>query len=355
MAEASLHDIQRDRDARFAEDQTGSSGPADFGDPQAEYKAAQSSAAFFDFSQRTQIEITGADRAKFLHNFCTNDINRLTPVQGCEAFVTNVKGRILAHIFVFATNNSLWLETVPDAEAALLAHLDRYVITEDVTLEGRTADCGELFITGPLAASRLGALGIDISSLQPFEHCPSGAFDFPLFVRRADMIGESGYLLSVPRVWVVELWNTLTNAGIPAAGFDAFHALRIEAGFPLYGLDLSEENLAQEAGRTEQAISFTKGCYLGQEPIARIDALGHVNRQMCGLQLASGSIPAPGNPVLTLEGDKEIGHVTSSALSFADDLPVALALLRSQFAADGTAVSMRDGEELLRATVYRPD
>jgi folate-binding protein YgfZ len=139
------------------------------------------------------------------------------------------------------------------------------------------------------------------------------------------------------------------------AGSLAFHALRIEAGMPLYGIDISEDNLAQEVGRTKQAISFTKGCYLGQEPIARIDALGHVNRELCGLKLSTGSAPPPGRAVNSEDGSKEIGSITSSVLSPLDNTPFALAYLKSQYLTPGTRVSIPIDDASIPATVFQPE
>lgn len=140
----------------------------------------------------------------------------------------------------------------------------------------------------------------------------------------------------------------LVQAGVQHAGEDEFHSRRIAAGFPLFGIDISDDNLAQEVGRTALAISFTKGCYLGQEPIARIDAMGHVNRQLCRIELPSGPPPAPGTPVLdkpTSDG-KVVGAITSSTsrgLGEADK-PLALAYLRSVFAKTGTQVFVEGRE-----------
>lgn len=353
--------------AAFPHDSTTES-PEHFGDPRAEYHAARTTAAVFDFSRRTQIELTGNDRAKFLHNFCTNDIKKLSPGQGCEAFLTNVKGRVLGHVFVFVGADSIWLETIPEAEAGLLAHLDRYLITEDVALHGRTAEWGELLVTGPASTAKLHALGwldqelpVDGHSWGRFPTClnddneDGGSETCPtnesLHVRRVDLLGTPGYLLAAPRPALGELWTQLTTAGVQPAGSLAFEPLRIEAGFPLYGRDITEDNLAQEVARTSRCISFTKGCYLGQEPIARIDALGHVNRELRRLHLESGPIPSAGDKVLSADG-QEAGTITSAALSFADDRPVAFALLKSKFVAAGTMVQVRTGASLTAAQVW---
>ncbi|MEX0701659.1 MAG: glycine cleavage T C-terminal barrel domain-containing protein [Planctomycetales bacterium] len=310
-----------------------------YGDPRAEYLGARDGAAIFDLSDRTQVEITGRDRVAFLNNFCTNDVKKLEPGQGCEAFVTNVKGRVLAHVFVFVERDAIWLETVAGAAPAIIAHLDKYLISEDVQLHDRTGDWGELFFCGP------GSIERSLRKLAPYSHriASSGLARS----RRVDLLGIAGFLTSFDKResggLLREAWEVWTRAGgreLRPAGAAAFHAMRIEARLPLVGVDVGEENLAQEVARTDRAVSFTKGCYLGQEPIARLDALGHTNRELRTLRLEGGPVPAAGTPVF---GDgNEIGRITSAARSYADDRPVALAVLRRPFIDPGARVTVGD-------------
>jgi len=322
-----------------------------FGDPEREYQATKSEAVLFDVSDRAQIEMTGKDARKFLNNFCTNDINRLGTEEGCEAFVTNVKGRILAHIFVFVTDGSVWIETNRHVEDALLAHFDRYLITEDVQLHSRTDQFGELFVTGPDSAEKLSSLNIQSNTLGLLEHTITHRGDYSLVIRRVDLLGQPGCLLSVDRTRLLDLWQELTASGIRPGGAEAFHAHRIESGFPLYGLDLTDDNLAQEAARTQRAISYTKGCYLGQEPIARIDALGHVNRELRILRLNSTPAPEAG-AVIRAENGQEIGAITSSAMVPGADRSVALGYVRSSHAKPETAVIVRADDREIPARVF---
>jgi folate-binding protein YgfZ len=355
ISDDSLSEIQSRRGAVFADPGAASPKALHFGDPREEYFAARDSAALFDVSDRTQIELLGADRAKFLHNFCTNNVKALNPGQGCEAFITNVKGRVLGHVFAFAAPDSIWLDSVPGAEGALVAHLDRYVITEDVVVRGRSGEFGEVFVSGPASPKSLAQLRVETAELSNLDHAKTSAFDFPCFVRRADVLGAPGFLLSAHREDLGTLWERIAGAGVHPAGAQEFEALRIEAGFPIYEVDISDDNIAQEAGRTRQAISFTKGCYLGQEPIARLDALGHTNRELRGLRLADGSIPERGAPVTAADGAQEIGRVTSSALSYADGCGVALAYLRRPFLERGANVHVHVSGREVPAAVYWPE
>jgi folate-binding protein YgfZ len=356
MSETNLREVQQrhggafpngDRPLPFAPPDA-SPKAVHFGDAGAELWAARESAAVFDLSDRAQIAVTGRDRAKFLHNFCTADIKSLAPGQGLEAFVTNVKGRVLGHIFVFAEDDAFIVETVAASEAPLLAHLDRYIITEDVQLASRTADFAELYVSGPAAAAALDACGLGGDELETHHHREPRP---GVSVRRVDWFDGPGFLLSVPRGELADWWGRCVEDVATAAGSHAFHALRIAARFPLSGVDITDERIAQEVARTEQAINFRKGCYLGQEPIARIDAMGHVNRELRGLSLDTGELPPPGSPIVGGEG-QEIGSVTSAAIRPDNGQAISLGYVRRPHGAPGSTVQVRIGDELRPATVY---
>jgi folate-binding protein YgfZ len=299
------------------------------------------SALLLDVTDRAQIEVTGRDRVKFLHSFCTNDLQKRQPGQGCEAFVTNVNGKVLGHIFVFLEREALWIDSVPGSGTTLLPHFDRYLITEDVRFADRSPEFAEFLLFGDTSTTLLEQLGLTVGSLPLYGHLDHGSDVLPVrSVRRVDWLGGPTWLLQAPIGHRGDIVQRLSAAGAAAADLETFHALRIMAGFPLYGSDITDDNLAQEVGRTAQAISFTKGCYLGQEPIARIDALGHVNRQLCRLVLPSQVPPLAGTPVHehATPDAKAIGAITSSALDLNGSQALALAYLRSPFVKSGTEV-----------------
>jgi folate-binding protein YgfZ len=380
MTDLAFRNVQKQGGAVFPDVKTDAPAALHFGDPAAEYQAAKDECALFDLSDRTQIEITGKDRVTFLHNFCTNDIKNLKPGEGCEAFITNLKGRVLGHFFVFVEENAIWLETVPHAAEPLLEHLGKYILAEDVKLHDRSAEYGELFISGPKTFENViqPACWVTDRFEQLYGHLhliPEE--DLCRCIRRADLLGAEGFLISVKREAIDQFWSALLSGKLASvkssvestaeehdaesktvlrpAGFLAFHALRIEAGMPLYGIDISGDNLAQEVGRTKQAISFTKGCYLGQEPIARIDALGHVNRELCVLKLSTGSAPPVGSVVKTEDGSAEIGNITSSVLLPLDNTPLAMGYLQTLHNAPGTSVVVQIDDISILATVFRPE
>ena len=349
MPDARWIELQQAAGAVLAEETAWSPQALHFGDARAEYQAAKDQCAVFELSGRVQIELTGEDRATFLHNFFTNDIKRLAPGKGCEAFVVDVKAHVLAHVFVFAGETSIWIDTVPGAEEALLAHLDKYLITEDVELHGRSAEFAGLFVTGPTAAEKLTSLGLLSTELSPLGHCTASD---TTSLRRVDWFGSPGYLISTPRTVAADCWQRLVDGDIRPAGDKAFQSLRLETAFPLYGIDISNENLAQEVDRTAEGISYTKGCYLGQEPIARIDALGHVNKELRGLHVDSPTPPAAGAKILA-DDDLDIGRVTSAAFSFADDHAIALGYLKRSHLAAETNVRIETPNGPVAARVFR--
>ena len=306
------------------------------------FSQARDAVLVFDVSDRTQIQLTGADRAKFLHGFCTNDIKRLQPGQGSEGFLTNIKGKVVGHVFVFATEASLWLDTVAGQGGAIISHLDRYLIREDVQFVSHS-DRGELFITGPHAAQ---LLMLD-EGLPPSGHVARESFGLPFDIRRVDLFGQPGFLISLPRAGVETVKLSLLAVGCVAGSSELFESLRIAAGFPLYGIDITDENLAQEVARTPQCISFTKGCYLGQEPIARLDAMGHTNRELRRLRFAPGAQPTPGTKLLAAETDDEVGVLTSVApLKTVVGETLALGYLKTKFGKPDTPVRAVCGQEV---------
>lgn len=329
----------------------------DFGAPDEEYQAARAGAALFDLVDWTQIDLTGRDRAKFLHNFCTNDVRTLAVGTGCEAFVTNVQGKVLAHVFIVAGQTVLNLIAVPGCAEPIIKHLSRYQISEDVAFSDLTRERHLMLLAGPQAANVLAAAQIRVGAALPADKQYPEVADSPLetIAILNGFLGVPGYLIASKATEAATCRNQLVAAGARPAGAAAFEALRIEAGFPLYGIDITDANLAQEVGRTAQAISFSKGCYLGQEPIARIDALGHVNQQLRGLRLEAGLLPPMGAEITTNDDEpRKIGHVTSAAFSYGIQAPVALGYLKRHYDSPDLDVSVVAGGTAVPARLFWP-
>ena len=290
-----------------------------------QYSALTGSAGVADWTGRTLLEVTGADRVQLLHSFTTADVKKLPEGQTCEAFVTSPQGKTLGHLWITKLAESLVLDTVPDQAEVLLGHFEKYIISEDATLRNITAEQGELLVAGPQAANMLQQLGIE-----------------NVVVKSVSLLAAPTFLVQAQRATLPSILQAIESSGAVSCGLPAIEMARVEAGVPLFGKDITPDNLPQEIGRDSLAISFTKGCYLGQETVARIDALGHVNRQLTGVRFASDSIPAPKTRLFV--SDKEVGHVTSAAWSPMLAAPLAIALVRRAQTKPGTVLASEAGK-----------
>jgi tRNA-modifying protein YgfZ len=299
-----------------------------------QYQALTQAWGLVDVSNRTRLELTGKDRADFLSGFCTNDLRRLEPGRGCEAFLTNAKGRIIGHVLVFCGPQSLIVETVPGQVDPILNHLDRYLIREDVQLQDRTADWGELLIAGPHA-------GVCLSRWLDRDLDERMREQVWMSLYRIKLGDDDAYLAFMPRTDLGRRIAELTSLGARLCSDAVLDVLRIEAGWPQFGKDITDANLPQEVNRDALAISFTKGCYLGQETVARLDALGHVNRLLVSVRWHGSTIPAVGEQ-LEAEG-QSVGTVTSVVWSPRYSAPLALAYVRTPHHYEGTPLQSAAG------------
>jgi folate-binding Fe-S cluster repair protein YgfZ len=207
-----------------------------------QYAAMHSGRGFVVLDDWSSLRITGADRQKFLNNFSTNDVQRLAPGESCEAFFCDVKGRVIGHGLVTCRENSLVVIGVSGQGKTLAEHLDRYVIRDDVQVHDATGEFAYLLVSGDAARSAFDC---------------RWRFAWPLI----DVAGAC--LLESSASDLKSLTEKLAASGLLACKPGVFHTLRIEAGTPLFGVDFDDHNFPQEIGRNAQAISFTKGCYLG--------------------------------------------------------------------------------------------
>lgn len=284
----------------------------------------------FELTDWTCLTVTGTDRAAFLHNFCTNDIKGLAPGHWREALFCNAKGRILGHGLVLAGADAHMIVGFPGQGERLLAHLDRYILREDVAVRDDSAGKRCRFLSGSNAVETLARSGFLQSEPAPAIGCLASAPG--AIVTRLDWFLEPGFLV------LEENAEPQLEAKFDGERGTAeeFEFRRIAAGLPRMGADLTEDNLAQEAARTTTAISFTKGCYLGQEPIARLDALGHTNRELRRLRIEPAEPSAlSGSELVTAEG-LAAGHLTSTAPAPDKTLLAGLGMIRTKFQTPGT-------------------
>ncbi|HWB07904.1 MAG TPA: glycine cleavage T C-terminal barrel domain-containing protein [Pirellulales bacterium] len=308
-------------------------------------QALAEGAGLLDFSDRTRIEVLGDDRASFLHNLSTNDVKKLQPGQGCEAFFLDARGHVKGHVFFICRPGSIVIETTGGQGGPLIAHLDRYLIREKVELADRTDSWGELFLAGANSQDVLGQLTQATMPDAPLANVEIEIAGQAVTLIRVAMTTAKGYILLCTRLAQPAIAEALISAGARLCDRMAFEAARVESRFPLYGLDITDKTLPQEVARDELAISFRKGCYLGQETVARIDALGHVNKKLVVLRFAAAEVPPPGTDLKA--GEQVVGQVTSAAFSPRLGGPLALAYVRREHDAAGSKVTSDFGEAVV--------
>ncbi len=302
----------------------------------------------YDLSDWTQITITGKDRQSFLHSFCTNDIKRLQPGQGCEAFIPNIKGRILGHVLVYAGEEELTLIAVPGSNNVLVPHLTKYLLGITAQVHDHTDSHAALCLVGPDSSQMIQQhLGIELPSDQ-HSHVERIGENGDILVARVNFTCLDSILVCASKEASLTLITEFLASGCENGTMDQFHLQRIAAGFPWHGIDITDETIAQEAARTAQAISFTKGCYLGQEPIARLDAMGHTNQELRQLRITSHVIPSPGDTV-HIE-DKQAG-ILKSVAKLNDTESLAIGMIKTKYADARTQLIIHSGNYKLQATV----
>lgn len=310
-----------------------------------QYEALTRGVGFAPLAGRTIIEVTGSDRVQILQSFTTNDVKRLQPGQGCEAFVTSTQGKTLGHIWIFCEPNRHIIDATPDQAQSLIDHFNRYIISEDVTLADKSGDFIDLLVAGAGAASMLAKLSAESVPSNLLDHRTSNIAGRDVTIHRVDYAGPNCYVIQVNHNDAEAVTNALANAGAVACGQNSLDSVRLEAGFPLFGLDITPENLPQELDRNTQAISFTKGCYLGQETVARIDAIGHVNRLLVGIKFSGDTIPDRGTELLS--AGQKVGDMTSAAWSPRLQAPLALAIVRRNCAKLGNQLETKCGQAVV--------
>ena len=294
--------------------------PLHFGESSQEYNYLRQSVGLLDLSHRGRLCLAGEDRVRFLHGQVTNNVRDLSQGRGCYAALVTAKGKLESDLFIYAFENELLLDFEGGVQEAVKSRLERYVIADDVEVVDVQSLYGLLSLQGPKAAESLlpflgdQQLPAENGSIQVLQL--SGHAE--IYVARRDRCGSGGIDLYLPMESIVPLADELVQAarrlgGGPAA-CEAFEMARIEAGIPLFGKDMNETNLAPEAGLDAVAINYQKGCYIGQEVIARIRTYGQVAKALRRLEFSGiASLPSPGAPLW--RDEKQVGYFTSGTFS----------------------------------------
>jgi tRNA-modifying protein YgfZ len=308
-----------------------------------DYRAITEACGLLDNSERGKLALSGADAATFLQGQVSNDVERLVPGTGCYAAFLTPKGKMLGDVRVLRAEDELLLDTERVALQPLFNMIRRFSLGYQVELHKRTVERGMLSLLGPEAAELAGAGGL------PAEEHAHGVFEVPGAGLPARVIRtDVGVDLLCHAADTAALQAALEGAGAVAVSEAAAECLRVERGRPRYGIDLDDSVIPQEAGLNERAVSFTKGCYVGQETVARLHYRGKPNRQLRGLRLSG---PAQSGDELTFE-DRVVGRVSSVASSprFGQ---IALGLVRRE-APVGSIVSVGEGAGVTAEIIELP-
>lgn len=346
MNQLGLHEFHQSLGAQFGE-VAGAEAVLHYGDALAEHAALRGGAGVIDLSFRGRLCVLGADRARFLNGQVTNNVKDLKPGTGCYAALTTNKGKLQGDLNILCLADELLLDFEPGLTAKFTERLERFVVADDVQFMNVAPHYGLLSVQGPRSAEVVSAMGL-------FGALPGNAFGSvkasdatlgELYLANLPRAGMAGFDLFVPLAAMGAVADKLIAAakqvGGCVCGWEALEMARIKAGIPRFGADMDETNLPQEAGIETRAVSFTKGCYIGQEVINRIRSFGQVSRALRGLRLPDDlpALPAHGDKLL--HGGKEVGQITSAVKSPTLRANIALGYVRKECNAIGTELTLR--------------
>ena len=314
--------------------------PLSFSDPVEEYWAIRKAAGIADISNTGRLIITGKDRIAFLNGLLTNDVSKLEEDGGQHSALLTPKARIIADLYVYKQPDSLLVDTGNSPSSQVKEELERFIITENVQVRNAAAELVQLTIQGPRSSQIINdTLGLAVEDLKPLHHKSLG----PSRIIHRDRTGQGGYDIILPNEEAEAVWQGFLlkagDYGLRPVGSRAMEMLRIEAGYPKYAIDIDQDTIVLEAG-FKDAISFTKGCYMGQEVVARATHIGRVNKQLVRLEIAA-TTALPERSKLMSNG-AESGFVTSSAFSPGVGKVVGLGYANRDSAKEGVSL-MIDG------------
>jgi len=383
MEQLNLREFHQQLNARFGE-LNGAEIVTDYGDVLAEHAALRETAGILDLSFRGRICLTGADRVRFLHGQVTNDVKRLRVREGCYAALTTAKGKMESDLNIACLQDELLLDFEPGLTAKIPQRLEKFIVADDVQIVDVKPHYSLLSVQGPKAEDVVRSLGL-ISEIpaKPFDSVK--IFDATLgdiyLMNQPRLSGSAGVApaslsnaddatrrrdASAPRASSFDLFvpnNSLgavadkliaaaKSIGGRACGWQAFEIARIEAGVPRFGADMDETNLPLECGPAMQAaVSYSKGCYIGQEVLNRIHSFGHVTRELRGLRLADDLPALPKRGDKLFHAGKEVGFVTSAVKSPALNANIALGYVRREISSPDAELVLRNAQDESRARI----
>ena len=321
--------------------------PLSYTNPAEEYWAIRNHVGLVDISHLGLLQVTGKDRLTFLNGLLTNDVSKLTEGVGMRSALLNTKARVLADLYLYAREDDLLVDTGDVVGANVREILDRFIITENVQVKDISSEFVHLSLQGQQASDNARELfGITLADIKSLQTKTIG----PTVIVNRDRTGQSGYDLIIPNDEAEAVWQGLLLKGVTPVGLEAIEILRLEAGYPRYGVDVDENTIILEAGYKD-AISFSKGCYLGQEVVARATHIGRVNRNLVQFKTDSDHAPIPRSKLLA--DGKEAGFVTSAAFSPGLKGVVGLGYAQRDFSKEGTRLLIESDKGLLSMIITR--
>jgi folate-binding protein YgfZ len=305
------------------------------------YRAIQEHAAIGAVAPRLQIAVAGQDRAAYLQGLLTNDIQVLTAGTGCYSAWLSPQGRMLTDMHVLESGGMILLDVPAETQESTLQRLEQFIFTEDVRVGSLAESLSGVWLHGPRAAAVLEQViggARELSDWPEYHHTQFELGESPVSLVRISQLGVPGFCVYLERARVDVLMSALTDAGAAVVPQDAITAARIEAGYPVFGVDMTDDTIPLEAGIESRAISFTKGCYVGQEVIIRVLHRGHgrVAKKLVTLRING---QRPEREAKLFAGEREIGTVTSAADSPRSGT-IALAYVHRDFLAPGTELEV---------------
>ena len=320
--------------------------PERFTDTASECRLGRESVALLDTNYRSFIYLEGPDRVRYLNAMLTNNIKDLGEGQGNVALLLNPQGHILAEPECYALADRLLVVGHASVRQRTVEALDKFIIMDDVTLDDATDRLGAVAIEGPRAAAVVADLcGVDLEKVADRGHAAATVASLPCRIIRRSHFGEPGAEFIIEREKLLALWQALLEAvrsrGGGPIGYAALNALRLEAGIAWFGYDFDDKVIPHEAALETSHVSFTKGCYTGQEIVERVRSRGHVNRRRVGLQFSGTTLPSPGTTLLA--GGKQVGHVSSAAFSPNLGRVLGMGYVRREHNSPGSSLEWAEG------------
>ncbi len=320
-------------------------------DLEREYKLLRESAGVLDLNARSRLCLTGADRQRFLNGQVTNNVKDLQIGQGCYAALVNAKGKMQSDLYIYCLTDEILLDFEPGLTGVVTERLEKFVIADDVQIVDVAAQYGMLSVQGPKSASVIEGIGLSPpAALYSWQSRKDPDFG-EIYCMDCPRCGSDGFDIFVPAERRNVLLERLCAAGGGRCSLDGFEIVRVEVGIPRFGLDMDETNLAPETGIEARAISYTKGCYIGQEVISRIRTYGQVAKALRGLWLPDRieSLPRKGEKLF--HDGKEVGYLTSAVYSPGLRRNIALGYVRREHNAPGIELGWESGSGRLPVTV----